>query len=395
MSDNPVVIVAATRTPIGDLQGSLSTVTAADLGAVAIKGALEQGHVGAQAIDQVIMGCVLSAGQGQAPARQASLKAGLSNTTPCTTINKMCGSGLQAVIMGHDALLAGSSETVLVGGLESMSNAPYLVPGARQGLRMGHRTFVDHMFIDGLEDAYERGTLMGVYADRTAEKYDISRETQDEFTLNSLSKAQNAASSGAFNDEIVPVEVKSKRGSDQVVIDELPTKARPEKIPLLKPAFNTNGTVTAANASGISDGASALILTRLKTAKKQGWPVLARIAAHGTSAHEPQWFTTAPIGAIEGALKRAQWQINDVDLFEINEAFAVVTLAAMKTLKLPAEKINIHGGACALGHPIGASGARILTTLTHALKTHQVSKGVATLCIGGGEAVAVAIEREA
>ena len=392
---DPVVIVGMARTPIGAFQGELSGFAASDLGQVAIKAALERAKVGGNDVGEVIMGCVLQAGQGQAPARQAALKAGLPQATPCVTINKMCGSGMKAVMQAHDALLAGSSDVIVAGGMESMSNAPYLLDKARGGYRMGHGKVSDHMFLDGLEDAYDKGQLMGVFADETAKNFQITRADQDNFALQSLARAQKATSDKLFADEIVPVTIKGKDGDTQVVRDESPTRAKPEKIPTLKPAFGADGTVTAATSSSISDGAAALVLMRKSQADKRGLPVLATIRAHASHAQKPSEFTIAPIEATRKLLAKAGWDVKDVDLFEVNEAFAVVTLAAMKELNLPADKVNVHGGACALGHPIGATGARILVTLLSAMQQRNLTKGVASLCIGGGEATAVAIERAA
>ncbi|NDV13782.1 acetyl-CoA C-acyltransferase [Crenobacter caeni] len=389
---DPVVIISAARTPMGGFQGSLATHSASALGAVALAAACERAGLAGHTIDEVIMGCVLPAGQGQAPARQAALAAGLDLHTPCTTINKMCGSGMKAVMMAHDALQAGSARVVLAGGMESMSNAPYLLPKMRTGQRIGHGVTQDHMFLDGLEDAYEKGTLMGVFAERCADHYRFSRERQDAFARLSLSRAQAAIRDGAFAAEIAPVSVTGRQGEVQVDSDEQPLSARPDKIPTLKPAFRPGGTVTAANSSSISDGAAALALTRESTARALGLTPLARIVGHASYAHEPAWFTTAPVHAMQHLLGQIGWRATDVDLFEINEAFAVVALAAMHEMALPEHKVNVHGGACALGHPIGASGARILVTLLHALQRHGLKRGVASLCIGGGEATALAIE---
>lgn len=393
MSSDPIVIVSATRTPIGNFQGCLSNVTAAELGSVAIRGAIDKAEIDPQSIQEVIMGCVLPAGQGQAPARQASLGAGLPESANCTTINKMCGSGLKAVMLAHDLLIANSNQVMVAGGMESMTNAPYILPNARQGYRMGHHQVQDHMFLDGLEDAYDKGKLMGVFADQTAKKYKFSREIQDEFAIRSLERAKHAQTNGHFKNEIIPVEVKTRKETLTITDDEGPKTARPDKIPQLKPAFAKEGTVTAANASSISDGASALILMRESVAKAHNLTPIARILGHASHAQAPSWFTTAPVGAIQSLLNKVQWASYDVDLYEINEAFAVVTLAAMHDLELNPEQVNIYGGACALGHPIGASGARILTTLIHALHMQQKNRGIASLCIGGGEATAIAIER--
>ena len=392
MENDAIVIVGGARTAIGSLQGQFKDLSAAALGAEAMKAAIAHSQLSPSDIDDVIMGCVLMAGQGQAPTRQALINAGIPNSVGATTINKMCGSGLQAVIMAHDRLLTNSFRIMLAGGMESMTHSPYLLPKARAGYRMGHGEVKDSMFLDGLEDAYETGTLMGVFAERTAEKYGFSRETQDEFALLSLSKAKKAIESGVFVSEIAPVTLTSKTGQVMIDTDQLPLEAKPEKIPQLKPAFKKDGTVTAANSSGISDGAAALVLMRESEAKKRGLTPKARIVSHACHAQAPDWFTTAPVGAVHKVLQKAGWTVADVDLFEINEAFSVVTLAAMHDLHIPQDKINVHGGACALGHPIGASGARILVTLMNALQKHKKQKGVATLCIGGGEAVAMAIE---
>ncbi len=392
---DPVVIVGMARTPIGAFQGELSGFSASDLGRVAIKAALDRAKVGGDDVSEVIMGCVLQAGQGQAPARQAALKAGMPHSIPCVTINKMCGSGMKAVMQGYDALLAGSADVVVAGGMESMSNAPYLLDKARGGYRMGHGKVSDHMFLDGLEDAYDKGQLMGVFADETARACQITRADQDNFALESLARAQKATDQSWFGSEIVPVTITAKTGETQVVRDESPTRAKPEKIPTLKPAFGADGTVTAATSSSISDGAAALVLMRKSEADKRGLTVLGTIRAHASHAQKPAEFTIAPIDATRKVLAKAGWDVKDVDLFEVNEAFAVVALAAMKELSLPADKVNVHGGACALGHPIGATGARIIITLLSAMQQRNVTKGVASLCIGGGEATAVAIERAA
>lgn len=392
-STDPVVIVAAARTPIGGLQGNLSSLSASALGAAALAEVTRRTRLASDAVDEVIMGCVLPAGQGQAPARQAALAAGLSLNTPCTTINKMCGSGMKAVMQGHDALLAGSARIVLAGGMESMSNAPYLLPKMRTGQRLGHGVTQDHMFLDGLEDAYEKGTLMGVFAERCARHYGFGREQQDNYARRSLELALHAQQTGAFAAEIVGIDLVQRHGHTRIDQDEQPLTARPERIASLKPAFASDGTVTAANSSSISDGAAALALMRQSEALRRGLSPLARIAGHTSFAHEPAWFTTAPVFAVRKLLQKLQWQPQDVDLYEINEAFAVVALAALHELELDPARVNVHGGACALGHPIGASGARILVTLLHALEHRQMQRGVACLCIGGGEATAVAIER--
>ncbi|TDJ26018.1 MAG: acetyl-CoA C-acyltransferase [Gammaproteobacteria bacterium] len=391
MSDK-IVITGSARTPMGGFQGVLSDATAAELGAAAIAAAVERSRIEKAAIDEVIIGCVLPAGQGQAPARQASLGAGIPLGTGCTTINKMCGSGMKATMLAHDLLLAGSNQVMIAGGQESMSNSPYLIPKARAGLRMGHAKLIDHMFLDGLEDAYDKGCLMGTFADNTADKYKFTREQQDEFAITSLKRARAAIESGAFKGEITPVVIKTRKGEISVDTDEQPFNANLEKIPKLRAAFRQDGTVTAANSSSISDGAAALVLMRESEANSRGVKPVAVIQGHSSFAHEPAWFTTAPVGAIRNLLEKLGWTTNDVDLFEINEAFAVVTMAAMHDLELDHSRVNIHGGACALGHPIGASGARILVTLIAALQRQGLKKGVAALCIGGGEATAMAIE---
>jgi len=392
MHNDPVVIVGAVRTPIGGLQGDFASLSASDLGAVAIKAALERAGLKPDAADKVIMGCVLPAGQGQAPARQASLKAGLPAATGCTTVNKMCGSAMEAAMLAHDALLVGSEEIIVAGGMESMSNAPYLLPKARGGMRMGHGTVYDHMFLDGLEDAYDKGRLMGVFAEQCADRYAFTREEQDEFALRSLSRARTATEDGSFRWEIAPVTVAGRKGEIVVDRDEQPAKANPEKIPSLKPAFRKDGTVTAANSSSISDGAAALVLTRRSLAERRGLRPLAVILGHATHAQEPGWFTTAPVGALSKLYGKLGWKPGEVDLYEINEAFAVVAMAAMKEHGLPPDRVNVHGGACALGHPIGASGARIVVTLLGALRKSAKKRGVASLCIGGGEATALGLE---
>lgn len=392
MDKNDIVIVAAKRTPMGGMSGSLSQLSAPELGAIAHQAAMEQVNMSISDIQEVISGCVLQAGIGQAPARQAALKAGIPSTVGATTINKMCGSGLKAVMFAHDIIKAGSANVVLASGMESMTNAPYLLKKGRAGYRLGHDKVYDHMFLDGLEDAYTPGQLMGVFAENTAEKFNFSREMQDEFAQTSMKRALNAIEQGKFDAEITHVTIQSKKGETKITQDEGPDAAKLEKIPRLKPAFKKDGTVTAANSSSISDGAASLILMRASDAEKRGITPLARIVAQSTHSHAPEWFTTAPIDAIKKVLNFASWSANDVDLYEINEAFACVTMSAMMQLDLSADKVNIHGGACALGHPIGASGARILVTLLHALKQNDLQKGVASLCIGGGEAVAVAIE---
>lgn len=392
LANDPIVIVSAVRTPMGGLQGELKSLTAPQLGAAAIRAAVERAGLDAASVEQVLFGCVLPAGLGQAPARQAALGAGLGKHTTCTTLNKMCGSGMQAAIMAHDLLLAGTSDVVVAGGMESMSNAPYLLDKARGGYRMGHGRIIDHMFMDGLEDAYDKGRLMGTFAEDCAQAGGFSRQAQDQFAIASLTRAQEAISKGRFSAEIVPVQVSEGKEQRLVKDDEQPPKARLDKIPQLKPAFREGGTVTAANASSISDGAAALVLMRRSQAQQRGLTPLAVIHGHAAFADAPALFPTAPIGAIDKLMKRTGWNLAEVDLFEINEAFAVVTLAAMKQLDLPHEKVNIHGGACALGHPIGASGARILVTLLSALRQNNLRRGVAAICIGGGEATAMAVE---
>jgi acetyl-CoA C-acetyltransferase len=392
VQNDPIVIVGAARTPIGGLQGDFASLAASDLGAVAIKAAVERAGVAPAEVDELIFGNCLMAGQGQAPARQASLKAGLPLSTNCTTLSKMCGSAMKATMFGHDAIIAGSADIIVAGGMESMTNAPYLLPKARSGMRMGHGTIIDHMFFDGLEDAYDRGKLMGVFAEQCADKFHFSREAQDEFALRSLSRALGANNDGSFAWEIAPVTVPGRKGDVVIDKDEQPAKASPDKIPGLKPAFRKDGTVTAANSSSISDGAAALVLMRRSLAERKGLKPLAVILDHATHAQEPGWFTTAPVGAMRKLYEKVGWKPEDVDLYEINEAFAVVTMAAMHEHGLPADKVNIHGGACALGHPIGASGARIVVTLLGALRKLGKKRGMASLCIGGGEATALAIE---
>ena len=389
---DPVVILSYARTPMGGMQGELADVSATELGAVAVKGAVERAGVDGAAIERIYMGCVLSAGLGQAPARQAALKAGLPMSVEATTVNKMCGSGMQAVIMGAEALASGSIDYAVTGGMESMTNAPYLLKKHRSGARIGHDTAYDHMFLDGLEDAYEPGRAMGTFAQVTADEYQLTREAQDSFAIASLTRSQEATKEGKFAREIVPVTVKTRAGVVTVSEDEQPKKGRPDKIPALKPAFAKDGTITAANSSSISDGAAALVITRQSVATANGQQPVARIVAMAAHAHEPAKFTTAPVGAITKVLEKAGWSAADVDLFEVNEAFACVTMFAMHDLGIPHDKVNVHGGATALGHPIGASGARIMATLISALQTYGKTKGVAALCIGGGEATAVAVE---
>jgi len=392
LQNDPIVIVGAARTPVGGFQGDFATLAASDLGGVAIKAAVERAGIEPAEVEELIFGNCLMAGQGQAPARQASIKAGLPLSTNCTTISKMCGSAMKAAMLAHDAILAGSADIIVAGGMESMTNAPYLLPKARGGMRMGHGTVYDHMFLDGLEDAYDKGKLMGVFAEQCADKFQFTREAQDEFALRSLSRALAANTDGSFGWEVAPVTVSGRKGDLVVDKDEQPAKASPEKIPGLKPAFRKDGTVTAANSSSISDGAAALVLMRRSLAEKKGLSPLAIILDHATHAQEPGWFTTAPVGAMKKLFEKTGWSADKVDLFEINEAFAVVTMAAMKEFGLAPEKVNVHGGACALGHPIGASGARIVVTLIGALRKQGKKRGMASLCIGGGEATALAIE---
>jgi acetyl-CoA C-acetyltransferase len=395
--NDPVVIVSAARTPMGAMLGELSALSGHQLGSVVIRAALERSGLSAQQVDEVIMGCVLPAGQGQAPARQAALGAGLPLAVSASTVNKVCGSGMKAAMLAHDALLAGSAEVFIAGGMESMSNAPYLMQKGRGGYRFGHATLFDHMTLDGLEDAYDKlpnggGRSMGVLAEDCAAKYAFSREEQDAFAIESTRRARAAAERGDFAWEIVPVVIPGRSGDVTVARDESPAKARPEKTPTLKPAFKKDGTITAATSSSISDGAAALTMMRRSTAAKLGCPVLATIVGHASHAHEPQWFTTAPVGAIAKLLAKTGWTTENVDLFEINEAFAVVTMAAMREHGIAHDKVNVNGGACALGHPIGASGARLIVSLLGALRTRGLKRGIASLCIGGGEATALAIE---
>ncbi|MFL0417758.1 acetyl-CoA C-acyltransferase [Sphingomonas sp. 179-I 2A4 NHS] len=389
---DPVVILSYARTPMGGMQGALSDVSATDLGATAVKAAVERAGVDTNEIERIYMGCVLPAGLGQAPARQAAIKAGLPKSVQATTVNKVCGSGMQTVIMGAEAIAAGSADLIVAGGMESMTNAPYILKKHRGGSRIGHDMAYDHMFLDGLEDAYKHGRAMGTFAQETANEYQLTREAQDDYSIESLRRAQEAIKTGAFAEEIVPVTVATRKGEVVVDTDEAPGRGMPDKIPTLKPAFAKDGTITAATSSSISDGAAALVLTRASVAEAKGQKPVARIVAHSAHAQEPAAFTTAPVGAIEKLLKKAGWTIDDVDLFEINEAFACVAMFAMRDLGIPHEKINVHGGATALGHPIGASGARIITTLVAALKHHGKKRGVASLCIGGGEATAIAVE---
>jgi acetyl-CoA C-acetyltransferase len=390
---DPIVIVGAARTPMGAFQGDLSALQAVDLGSAAIAGALTGSGLQPDAVEEVIMGCVLPAGQGQAPARQAALAAGLPLGAGATTVNKMCGSGMKAAMLAHDLIRAGSAGIVVAGGMESMSNAPYLLPKARAGYRMGHGQVIDHMFLDGLEDAYEKGRLMGSFAEDCATAFQFTREQQDAFAIASLGRARDAIATGRFTAEIVPVTVRTGKAETIVAVDEQPGKARPEKVPTLRPAFREGGTVTAANSSSISDGAAALVLMRASEAERRGLTPRARIVGHATYADKPNLFATAPIGAMRRLAERTGWALADVDLFEINEAFAVVAMAAMHDLGLPHDKVNINGGACALGHPIGASGARVIVTLLAALEHSVLTRGIASVCIGGGEATAIAIER--
>lgn len=391
MSD-PIVILSAKRTPMGGLGGELSPMTAAEIGAVAAKSAVAEAGVAADAVDEVIFGNVLGAGQGQAPARQVALGAGLSQGAVSTTINKMCGSGMKAAMMAHDLLRIGSADVMLAGGTESMSNAPYLLPKVRDGLRMGHGVTQDHMFLDGLEDAYEKGTLMGVFAERCASDYQFTREEQDAYAIASLTRTLEAQKAGAFDAEIAATDVVTRRATTTITTDEQPRNARPDKIPTLRPAFAKDGTVTAANASSISDGAAALVLTRASVAEAKGLTPLARITGHASHGMAPHQFPVAPIGAVEKLLAKTGTEMGDYGLFEVNEAFAVVAMAAMKSLGLPHDATNVNGGACALGHPIGASGARIMVTLLHAMRARDVKRGMAAICIGGGEATAIGLE---
>ncbi|MDK4805094.1 MAG: acetyl-CoA C-acyltransferase [Novosphingobium aromaticivorans] len=389
---DPIVILSYARTPMGSMQGALADVTATELGATAVKAAVERAGVDGAQVERIYMGCVLPAGLGQAPARQAAIKAGLPKSVEATTVNKVCGSGMQTVIMASEALAAGSIDLAIAGGMESMTNAPYLLKKHRSGARIGHDTAYDHMFLDGLEDAYEAGRAMGTFAQETADAYQLTREGQDDYAIESLRRAKAAITEGAFVAEIAPVTIKTRAGEVTVDTDEAPGKGRPDKIPALKPAFAKDGTITAATSSSISDGAAALVLTRQSVADAKGLTPVAKVVALAAHAHEPKDFTTAPVGAIQKVLNKAGWTVEDVDLFEVNEAFACVAMFAMHDLGIPHDKVNVHGGATALGHPIGASGARIITTLIGALKRHGNTKGVASLCIGGGEATALAIE---
>ena len=391
-SHDPIVIVAARRTPVGAFQGALSGAKAPQLGSTAIQAAIQDSGIDAAEISEVVFGCVLPAGVGQAPARQAALGAEVPKSVGCTTINKVCGSGMKATMFGHDLIAGGSADIVLTGGMESMTNAPYLLPKARGGMRMGHQEVIDHMFFDGLQNPYD-GQMMGHFGETCADKYGFTREQQDNFAITSVQRAQQAVDQGIFDEEIAPVTIASRKGETVVERDEEPHKANPEKIPQMKPAFKKDGTVTAASSSGISDGASALLLMRASEAERRGLQPLARIVGHAGHAHEPEWFTTAPVGAIQKLQEQLGWSAQDVDLYEVNEAFAVVAMAAMEDIGIPHDKLNVHGGACAMGHPIGATGARIITTLLHALKRHGGQRGIASLCIGGGEATAIAVER--
>ena len=391
MKSDPIVIVAARRTPIGAFQGALSGARATELGAAAVGGALESATIDPAIVGEVVMGCVLPAGMGQAPARQAALGGGVPLGASCTTVNKMCGSGMKAIMLAHDSILAGGADVVVAGGLESMTNAPYLLPGARGGYRMGHNEIIDHMFLDGLQD-FEEGHMMGHYAEQTAQKYGFSREEQDAFAIESGTRAKRAVEDGSFDAELVPVTIAGRRGDVTVAQDETPGKVDLERIPTLRPAFAKDGTVTAASSSSISDGAAALVLMTASRAEALGVDPIARIVGHSSFAQEPAWFTTAPVYAVKALQERLGWSPDNVDLYEINEAFAVVTMAAMKDCGIAHEQVNVNGGACALGHPIGATGARITTTLIHALRARKLKRGVASLCIGGGEAVAIGIE---
>lgn len=393
LKDDPIVIVSAARTPMGGFMGDLRSLAAPELGAIAIRAAVERASLKPGDVQEVIMGNVLPAGQGQAPARQAALGAGMPPAVGCMTVNKVCGSGMKAAMLVHDQLTLGAHEVMVAGGMESMSNAPYLLPKARAGLRLGHGEVKDHMFLDGLEDAYDRGRLMGTFAEDCADRYRFSREAQDRYAITSLTRAQDAIKNGSFEKEVVPVKLAGGKTEGVVRIDEQPLKANLDKIPQLKPAFRTDGTVTAANSSSISDGAAALVLMRRSTADRRGITPLAKIVACSSHSQEPQWFTTAPVGAVRKLFEMTGWDAKTTDLFEINEAFAVVAMAAMHDLGLPHDKVNVHGGACALGHPLGASGARIMVTLLAALEKYRLRRGVATLCIGGGEATAIALER--
>lgn len=390
---DPVVIVSATRTPLGRFQGALSTIAAPELGSRVIRSVLERANLAPERVDEVLFGCVLPAGQGQAPARQAARGAGLPDAAGATTVNKVCGSGMKATMLAHDLILAGSAEIAISGGMESMSNAPFLLAKARGGYRVGHDRIYDHMMLDGLEDAYERGRSMGDFGEAAAQAYQFSRDDQDTYAVETLTRARRAIENRYFAAEITPVPVAGKGGETLVEDDEHPFKVSPEKIPALKPAFRPDGSITAASASANADGAAALVLTRRSVAEREGLPILAEIRAHATHSQAPEWYTTAPIPAIRKVLEKTGWTVGDVDLFEINEAFAVVAMAAARDLGIDRDRLNINGGACALGHPIGATGARLIVTLLHALQHHGLKKGVAALCIGGGEATAISIER--
>ncbi|HVM85792.1 MAG TPA: acetyl-CoA C-acyltransferase [Candidatus Binatia bacterium] len=392
-AEDPIVIVSAARTPLGRFQGELAPISGHDLGAHAIKAALDRAGLAPVKVDEVLMGCVLPAGQGQAPARQAARAAGLPDATGATTVNKVCGSGMKATMLGHDLIRAGSAEIVVSGGMESMSNAPYLLAKARSGYRVGHDRILDHMMLDGLEDAYEQGRPMGDFGEAAAQAYQFSRADQDAYAVETLTRARKAITEGAFKAEIIPVSVRAKGGPQSIENDEHAMKVSPEKIPALKPAFRADGTITAASASANADGAAALVLTTRSRATREHLPILAEIKGHATHSQEPAWYTTAPIPAIRKVLEKTGWSVPEVDLFEINEAFAVVAMAAARDLNIPREKLNVHGGACALGHPIGATGARLIVTLLHALQRYHLKRGIAALCIGGGEATAIAIER--
>ncbi len=393
MENSSVVVTGLARTPIGGFQGRLSPLTAPQLGSASIQAALEDSDISGSDVDEVLMGCVLPAGIGQAPARQAALAAGIPKSVGCTTVNKMCGSGMKTVMLGYDSIVAGTNSVVVTGGLESMSNAPYILPKARGGYRMGHSQVLDHMFADGLEDAYQKGALMGEFAEDCAESYQFSREAQDEFAIESLTRAQKATQSGTFEREITPVQVSTRKETYEVTNDEQPEITNSEKIPFLRPAFRKNGSVTAANSSSISDGGATVVLMSEAEAQRRDKPIQARLVGHTTFAAEPNLFPTAPISAIRKLLDKLNWSVDDIDLFEVNEAFAVVTMAAMHSLKIPHDRMNIHGGACALGHPVGASGARILVTLIAAMERYDLNRGVASLCIGGGEATAIGVVR--
>ncbi len=393
MENSSVVVTGLARTPIGGFQGRLSPLTAPQIGSASIRAALEDSDISGSDVDEVLMGCVLPAGIGQAPARQAALAAGIPKSVGCTTVNKMCGSGMKTVMLGYDSIVAGTNSVVATGGLESMSNAPYILPKARGGFRMGHNQVLDHMFADGLEDAYQKGALMGEFAEDCAESYQFSREAQDEFAIESLTRAQKATQSGTFEREITPVQVSTRKETYEVTNDEQPETTNSEKIPFLRPAFRKNGSVTAANSSSISDGGATVVLMSEAEAQRRDKPIKARLVGHTTFAAEPNLFPTAPIGAIRKLLEKLNWSVDDIDLFEVNEAFAVVTMAAMHSLKIPHDRMNIHGGACALGHPVGASGTRILVTLIAAMERYDLKQGVASLCIGGGEATAIGVVR--